>query len=209
MTDKRKNQSILLVVAITSFMGTFLVSAVNIALPSIEHSFSLSALELSWIITSFILGMALFMMPSGAWGDKTDNRKLFKLGLIIFTIASAICFIAPNGTWLIAARFLQGVGAAFSGTTGQAILVSSFPPQQRGRVLGISVSAVYTGLALGPLLGGIITQHFGWRFLFIIAAVLGIFNIVISMLYLKSEKKIDRVAKKTDKIGRASCRERV
>ena len=201
MTNKRKSQSILLIVAITSFMGTFLVSAVNIALPSIEHSFSLSALQLSWIITSFILGTALFMLPAGVWGDNSDNSKLFKLGLIIFTLASAICYIAPNGTWLIAARFLQGVGTAFSGTTGQAILVSSFPPQKRGRVLGISVSAVYSGLALGPLLGGIITQHFGWRFLFIIAAVLGIFTIIISMLYLKSEKKIDRVIKKTDKLG--------
>jgi EmrB/QacA subfamily drug resistance transporter len=201
MTYTRKSQSILLIVAITSFMGTFLVSAVNIALPSIEHDFSLSALQLSWIITSFILGTALFMLPAGVWGDNSDNSKLFKLGLIIFTLASAICFVAPNGTWLIAARFLQGVGAAFSGTTGQAILVSSFPPEKRGRVLGISVSAVYTGLALGPLLGGIITQHFGWRFLFIIAAVLGIFTIIISILYLKSENKIERVAKKTDKLG--------
>ena len=182
-------------------MGTFLVSAVNIALPSIEHTFSLSALQLSWIITSFILGTALFMLPAGVWGDNSDNRKLFKLGLIIFTLASAICFIAPNGTWLIAARFLQGVGTAFSGTTGQAILVSSFPPERRGRVLGISVSAVYSGLALGPLLGGIITQQFGWRFLFLIAIVLGIFTIIISMLYLKSEKKKNRVAKKNDWLG--------
>ena len=201
MTDKRKNQSILLVVAITSFMGTFLVSAVNIALPSIEHSFSLSALELSWIITSFILGMALFMMPSGAWGDKTDNRKLFKLGLILFTIASAVCFVAPNGTWLIAARFLQGVGTAFTGTTGQAILVSSFPSEKRGRVLGISVSAVYTGLALGPLLGGIITQHFGWRILFLIAAIFGVFTFIISVIYLKREKKIKKLPVKNDLLG--------
>lgn len=130
MTNNKKNLSILIVVSITSFMGTFLVSAVNIALPSIERSFSLSALELSWIITSFILGMALFMLPSGTWGDKSDNRKLFKLGLILFTISSVICFVAPNGTWLIAARFLQGVGSAFTGTTGQAILVSSFPPRK-------------------------------------------------------------------------------
>lgn len=201
MTDKRKNQSILLVVAITSFMGTFLVSAVNIALPSIEHSFSLSALELSWIITSFILGMALFMMPSGAWGDKTDNRKLFKLGLILFTIASAVCFVAPNGTWLIAARFLQGVGTAFTGTTGQAILVSSFPSEKRGRVLGISVSAVYTGLALGPLLGGIITQHFGWRILFLIAAIFGVFTFIISVIYLKREKKLKKLPVKNDLLG--------
>ena len=201
MKNRRKNQSILLVVAITSFMGTFLVSAVNIALPSIEHDFSLSALQLSWIITSFILGMALFMLPAGVWGDNSDNTKLFKLGLIIFTLSSAICYIAPNGTWLIAARFLQGIGAAFSGTTGNAILVSSFPAERRGRVLGISVSAVYSGLALGPLLGGIITQSFGWRNLFLIAVVFGVFTTVISIIYLKSQKGITRITKKNDWIG--------
>ena len=201
MKNRRKNQSILLVVAITSFMGTFLVSAVNIALPSIEHDFSLSALQLSWIITSFILGMALFMLPAGVWGDNSDNTKLFKLGLIIFTLSSAICYIAPNGTWLIAARFLQGIGAAFSGTTGNAILVSSFPAERRGRVLGISVSAVYSGLALGPLLGGIITQSFGWRNLFLIAVVFGVFTTVISIIYLKSQKGRTRITKKNDWLG--------
>lgn len=143
MADKKTNLSILSVVAITSFMGTFLVSAVNIALPSIGSSLSLSAIELSWIITSFILGMALFMIPAGSWGDKSDNRKIFKFGLVLFIIASTACYFAPSGIWLIAARFIQGIGAAFSGTTGQAILVSSFPANKRGQVLGISVSAVY------------------------------------------------------------------
>lgn len=201
MTDKRKNLSILLVVAVTSFMGTFLVSAVNIALPTIESNLSLTALELSWIITSFILGTALFMLPAGVWGDRNDNRKLFKLGLVIFTIASLFCYIAPNGQWLIAARFLQGIGTAFSNTTGQAILVSTFPPQKRGEVLGISVSSVYTGLALGPLLGGIITQHIGWRSLFLISGVLGIITIIISLVYMKSEKKVKVKQGKGDWLG--------
>ncbi len=201
MTEKRKNLSILIVVAVTSFMGTFLVSAVNIALPTIENNLSLSALELSWIITSFILGTALFMLPAGVWGDRSDNRKLFKLGLIIFTIASIMCFIAPNGQWLIAARFLQGIGTAFSNTTGQAILVSTFPQEKRGEVLGISVSSVYTGLALGPLLGGIITQHMGWRSLFIIASLLGVISIIISLIYMKSEKKTKQRTEKSDWLG--------
>src|SRR5690554_935592 len=201
MTDRRKNLSILLIVAITSFMGTFLVSAVNIALPSIEHVFSLSAIELSWIITSFILGMALFMLPAGVWGDSSDNVKIFKFGLIIFTIASAFCYVSPDGIWLISARFLQGVGTAFTGTTGQAILVSSFPPERRGRVLGISVSAVYTGLALGPLLGGIVTQHMGWRLLFLIAVILGVFTFIVSAVYLKNDKNIKKESLKSDRLG--------
>ncbi|MDD4778102.1 MAG: MFS transporter [Fermentimonas sp.] len=201
MADKRRNLSILSVVAITSFMGTFLVSAVNIALPSIEKDLSLSAIELSWIITSFILGMAMFMIPAGSWGDRTDNRKIFKLGLILFIIASFVCYVAPNGYWLIAARFVQGIGAAFTGTTGQAILVSSFSANKRGQVLGISVSSVYIGLALGPAVGGIITEQIGWRMLFSIATVLGIITLIVSMVFLKSDKSITRDPKKGDPYG--------
>ncbi|MDD2589586.1 MAG: MFS transporter [Fermentimonas sp.] len=199
--SKREGLSILSVVAITSFMGTFLVSAVNIALPTIEHDLSLTAIELSWIITSFILGMAMFMIPAGSWGDRTDNRKLFKFGLILFIIASVLCYVAPNGHWLLAARFIQGAGAAFTGTTGQAILVSSFPPNKRGQVLGISVSSVYIGLALGPAIGGVITEQFGWRILFSIATILGIITLIVSLIFLKSNRKIKRESKKGDPFG--------
>jgi len=198
---KKEEISILLVVAVTSFMGTFLVSAVNIALPTIERDLSLNAIELSWVITAFILAMALFMLPSGSWGDRTDNRRLFKLGLILFTLSSAICYVAPDGYWLVAARFLQGIGAAFTGTTGQAILVSSFPAERRGQVLGISVASVYTGLALGPLIGGFVTLHIGWRSLFLIAVSFGLLTILISYLFLKSEKNRPTSAKGGDKIG--------
>jgi EmrB/QacA subfamily drug resistance transporter len=201
MADKKTNLSILSVVATTSFMGTFLVSAVNIALPSIGSSLSLSAIELSWIITSFILGMALFMIPAGSWGDKSDNRKIFKFGLVLFIIASTACYFAPSGIWLIAARFIQGIGAAFSGTTGQAILVSSFPANKRGQVLGISVSAVYIGLALGPAVGGVLTEQFGWRTLFSIAAILGIFTLIVSIIFLKSDKSFIPDSKKGDIAG--------
>lgn len=198
---KRKELSILLVVSITSFMGTFLVSSVNIALPTIESDFSLTAVQLSWIITSFLLATSLFMLPSGSWGDRSDNRKIFKLGLLLFTISSAICYVAPDGYWLIGARFLQGVGTAFMSTTGQAILVSSFPANKRGQVLGISVASVYTGLALGPFIGGIITQHAGWRILFLIALIFGIGCIMIAHIFLKNEKKESAPVGKPDKIG--------
>ncbi|NLX67431.1 MAG: MFS transporter, partial [Bacteroidales bacterium] len=158
-------------------------------------------IELSWVITAFILAMALFMLPSGSWGDRSDNRRLFKLGLILFTLSSAICYVAPDGYWLVAARFLQGIGAAFTGTTGQAILVSSFPAERRGQVLGISVASVYTGLALGPLIGGFVTLHIGWRSLFLIAALFGLLTILISYLFLKSGKNRAAPAKGGDKTG--------
>lgn len=183
---KRAELSILLVVAATSFLGTFLISAVNIALPTIERDLSLTAIELSWIITSFILGTALFMLPAGTWGDRYDNRKLFKWGLILFTFSSLLCYFSPNGNWLIVGRFIQGVGAAFTGTTGQAILVASYPPQKRGQVLGISVSSVYAGLALGPLAGGILTIHTGWRSLFLVATAFGLLTLFTSLRFLRN-----------------------
>lgn len=186
---KREELSVLLVVSTTSFMGTFLISAVNIALPTIERNLSLTAIELSWIITSFILGTALFMLPAGTWGDRNDNRKLFKWGLVLFTLSSLLCYLAPDGHWLIAGRFVQGVGAAFTGTTGQAILVASFPAEKRGQVLGIAVSSVYAGLALGPLIGGILTVHTGWRSLFLIAAIFGLLTLFISFRFLRNNGK--------------------
>ena len=198
---KREELSVLLVVAVTSFMGTFLISAVNIALPTIERNLFLTAIELSWIITSFILGTALFMLPAGTWGDRNDNRKLFQWGLILFTVSSLLCYFTPDGYWLIAGRFVQGAGAAFTGTTGQAILVASFPAEKRGQVLGISVSSVYAGLALGPLAGGILTIHTGWRSLFLIAAIFGIVTMLISLRFLKSDGKKARPADKGDHVG--------
>jgi len=172
------------VVAITSFMGTFLISSVNIALPAIEKSFEMNAITLSWVVTAFLLSTAMFLLPFGRWGDLTGIRRLFKTGVILFTISSLICGLAVSETWLILFRFIQGIGAAMSSTTGPAILVSAFPPQQRGRVLGFSVSAVYLGLAFGPFAGGLITQYLGWRSIFHIASGLGIITAAMAFRYL-------------------------
>lgn len=173
-------------------MGTFLISSVNIALPAIEKSFGLNAVTLSWVVTSFLLSTAMFLLPFGRWGDLTGIRWLFKTGVVVFTLSSLMCGFAPSGTWLIIFRFIQGIGAACSSTTGLAILVSSFLPQQRGRVLGFSVAAVYLGLAFGPFAGGYITQFLGWRSIFFLSAILGILTTAIAIMYLgKDEANMD------------------
>jgi EmrB/QacA subfamily drug resistance transporter len=184
----KKQVSILAIVAITSFMGTFLISSINIALPAIEKSLGLNAISLSWVVTSFLLATAMFLLPVGRWGDLTGIRRLFKLGVVIFTLSSLLCGMVGSGGWLIALRFVQGIGAALSSTTGPAILVSAFPPQHRGRVLGISVSAVYLGLAFGPFAGGFITQYMGWRSIFFIASGLGIFTTAIAFIFLGKDE---------------------
>jgi len=172
------------IVAVTSFMGTFLISSVNIALPAIEKNLNLNAITLSWVMTSFLLATAMFLLPIGRWGDLTGIRRLFKTGVFIFTFSSFLCGISQTGTLLILFRFVQGIGAAFTSTTGPAILVSAFSPKYRGRVLGMGVSAVYLGLAFGPFAGGFLTQMFGWRSIFHVATVFGIFTTIISVLFL-------------------------
>jgi len=191
----------MLIVAVTSFMGTFLVSSINIALPAIGKNFGLNSVMLSWVVTSFLLSTALFLLPVGRWGDLTGIRRLYKTGLIIFTLSSLLCGIAGSGFWLIFFRFLQGIGAAFTNTTGQAILVSAFPPKHRGRVLGISVSAVYLGLAFGPFVGGFMTQHIGWRSIFLAAAALGILSTIIAFLFLEKDEPVIVVGRKINLKG--------
>ena len=143
MEWNKKLISLVTVVMVTSFMGTFLISSINIAMPAIAQSFDLSAVMVSWVVTSFLLSSAMFLLPAGRWGDLTGVRRLFKTGIVIFTFSTLLCGLSGSGGWLILFRFLQGIGAAFTNTSGAALLVAAFPPRSRGRVLGMSVSAVY------------------------------------------------------------------
>ncbi len=201
MNWTKKQISILAIVAVTSFMGTFLISSVNIALPAIEKSFRLEAVTLSWVVTSFLLSTAMFLLPVGRWGDLTGIRRIFKIGVIIFTLSSLASGLAGSGQWLIVLRFIQGIGAAFTSTTGPAILVSAFLPQHRGRVLGFSVSAVYLGLAFGPFVGGILTQYLGWRSIFFVSSFLGVVTTVIAFLFLGKDSLSATSRKKPDLKG--------
>lgn len=191
----RAQISIIAVVAVTSFMGTFLISSVNIALPAIERDFGLDAVSLSWVITSFLLATAMFLLPVGRLGDLKGVRRLFKFGVLVFTLSSLACGLAPSGFWLILFRYVQGVGAAFTSTTGPAILVSAFLPRHRGRVLGLAVSAVYLGLAFGPFAGGLLTQYLGWRSIFLVATFLGGIAVLVAYLFLgKDEMRQEKPA---------------
>lgn len=188
MNWTKEQISILAIVAASSFFGTFLISSVNIALPAIEKDFGLDAVTLSWVVTSFLLSTAMFLLPVGRWGDLSGIRRLYKTGMVIFTVSSLLSGFATSGYWLIVMRFLQGIGAAFSSTTGAAILVSAFLPQHRGRVLGMSVSGVYLGLAFGPFFGGFLTQYLGWRSIFFMASAFGLLITIIGFLFLGKDE---------------------
>lgn len=168
-------------------MGPFIISSVNVALPAIQKEFSADAVQLSWVATSLLLATAVVLVPAGRLADIHGRKRVFTWGLALFTIAAVFAGLASSVGMLIFARVIQGTATAMFTTTGMAILTSIFPPEKRGRVIGIYVAAVYIGLSVGPFAGGILTQHIGWRSLFFLVTPLGILSIYLTLKYLKGE----------------------
>lgn len=178
---------VLIIATLTSFLPPFMASSINIALPAIGAEFSMDAVLLGWIATSYLLSAAVFMVPFGKLADIFGMKKIFILGLGIFTISSLLAMFAPSSSVLIAARILQGIGSAMIFGTGTAILVNVFPLRDRGKVLGINASSVYLGLTLGPFIGGLLTQYFGWRSLFLVNVLLGLVPLALAIWKLEGE----------------------
>ena len=184
---KSLERATLIVTSFAAFVTPFIGSATNIALPSIGKEFSANAVMLSWVATSFLLSAAVFLAPFGRLADIVGRRKIFNLGLIIFTIASFFCAYAPNIKILIVGRIIQGMGGALIFGTAMAIITSVFPRKKRGKALGIVVASVYTGLTLGPFIGGFLTKTWGWQGIFLFTVPLGLISIVLSFIYFKEE----------------------
>jgi len=159
MTDKKQLYILLLATTLSSFLTPFMGSAVNVALPIMARELSMTALSLSWVASSFILAAAITLVPLGRLADIYGRKRIFLYGAIIFTISSSLCTWSPNQTFLIIVRALQGVGGAMIFSTGTAMLISAYPPHERGRILGINIAAVYIGLTIGPFIGGLLTEN--------------------------------------------------
>jgi MFS family permease len=185
--NQAQEKSALFVATLTSFMGPFVISSVNVALPAIQKEFNADAVQLSWVATSLLLATAVILVPIGRIADLYGRKRIFAWGLALFTLSSVFAGFSGSIEMLIFARVIQGAAAAMFTTTGMAILTSIFPPQKRGRVIGIYVSAVYIGLSVGPFAGGILTQHIGWRSLFFLVGPFGILSLYITLKYLKGE----------------------
>ncbi|MCL7487049.1 MAG: MFS transporter [Desulfobulbaceae bacterium] len=185
--EKTLQKSTLFVATATAFMAPFMLSSVNVALPAIQHDFEANAVLLGWIATSYLLATAILLVPIGKFADMYGRRKVFVTGIIVFTLGSFLSIFVPDIQWLLGMRVLQGLGAAMFLTTGMAILTSVFPPQKRGRAIGILVTAVYAGLATGPFVGGFLTQYLGWRSIFVVIFLQGAGSMYVTLRYLKGE----------------------
>ena len=158
--------AVLFVTATASFLTPFMGSSINIALPSIGREFSAGAYSLSWISTAYLVTAAMFLVPVGRLADIHGRKKIFLSGMVGYTIVSLLCGLATSETMLIALRALQGATDALMFATATALVMSAYPPNERGRAIGVNVASVYLGLALGPFIGGLITQYLGWRSIF-------------------------------------------
>ncbi|MCA1741842.1 MAG: MFS transporter [Bacteroidales bacterium] len=187
MTDKELKRSVLTVTAFASFLTPFMGSSINLALPSIGDEMGVNAVTLNWIVSSYMLTTSILLLPAGRAGDILGRKKVFTAGLVIFTLTMILLTFTPGIKWLIGVRILQGAGGAMMFGTNMAILTSVFPPGERGRAIGINVTAVYAGLASGPFLGGILTRYLGWRSIFAFLIPMGIISLILIRRKMKGE----------------------
>ncbi len=166
--------AILVVISLATFQTPFMGSALNLASPALAKYFSMNAVVQGWAVTIFLLSSAIFAVPFAKLGDIWGRKKVFLIGTIILTIASVLCSLASTTTYFMIFRFMQGVGSAMVFGTNMAILISVFSPKERGKVLGINASVVYFSIAVGPLLGGWLTDQFGWQSIFYVNTIAGL-----------------------------------
>ena len=164
-------------------------AAVNVALPRIGNEFSMNADVLSWVTMAYLLTSSVFLVPLGKLGDIWGRKRMFLYGNIFFGLSTLLCAVSGSGSFLVFSRLLQGIGSAMMLSTSMAMVISAFPPEKRGKVIGFNVSAVYMGLSVAPILGGYLTQTHGWRSLFYINAIVSLLIIVAIIIWIKAEWK--------------------
>ncbi|MCG8563624.1 MAG: MFS transporter [Desulfobacterales bacterium] len=177
----------LFVVSAVQFLTPFMMSAVGVALPAIGTEFHAGAMELGLVEMVYILAFALIMLPVGRAADIHGRKKVFVSGTVLFTLATLALALSPNMGLFLAFRFLQGSGAAMVTATSVAILSAIFPPEKRGRAMGVIIAAVYIGLSAGPTLAGFMITHLGWRWIFFSALPIELLALFLTLAYLKGE----------------------
>ena len=188
MNEKQNPASATLwVIAAVQFLTPFMFSAIGVALPAIGREFAAGAVQLGLVEMVYILGVALFLLPIGRFADIHGRKKIYLAGIILMTLATLALALAPTIETLILFRFFQGIGASMITSTSFAIISSIFPQEQRGRAMGIVVSAVYLGISAGPTLAGLMISYLGWRWIFYSAIPVELAALVFALLRLKGE----------------------
>src|SRR5438094_2977957 len=182
----------LVAVAIGLFMIMLDNTVVNVALPSIRKDLGISISELEWVVNAYALTFGVLLLTGGKLADMIGRRKIFIAGLVIFTGASLWCGLAGGASSLIAARTVQGVGAALMNPATLSIITATFPPRLRGTAIGIWAGVSALALAIGPLVGGILTQDIHWSWIFFINIPVGVAGVIAARLFIDETKDTSR-----------------
>jgi len=182
----------LLAVTVATFMLLLDITVVNVALPSIRSSLHASFGDLQWVVDAYALTLAALVLTAGSLADRFGRRRVFEIGLGIFSLASLLCALAPDPTFLNLARALQGVGGAVMFAVSLALLAQEFPAgRERGMAMGIYGASIGVAVAVGPLVGGALTDSLGWESIFYLNVPIGIAAIAITRLRLRESRDPD------------------
>lgn len=183
IVDRSLQRITLFLVSLAAFLIPFMGSSLSLALPVIQKELVVNVIILGWIPTAFVLANAATVLPFGRLSDIYGRKRIFSYGVLIYTTASLLAAFSNSGEILVFFSFLQGLGCAMIFATMVALLSSVFPMERRGEALGLYVSAVFIGLFLGPILGGVLIQYLGWRSIYLFNIPVGI--ILLSILFWK------------------------
>ena len=190
----------LLAVSFGLFMIMLDNTVVNVSLPSIRRDLHIGISELEWVVNAYALTFGVLLLTGGKLADLLGRRRIFVIGLVIFTAASCFCGIANSAGTLIGARTVQGVGAALMNPATLSIITATFPPRQRGMAIGIWAGVSAMALAIGPLIGGLLTQHASWSWVFFINVPIGIAGIVAAFVFI-DESRDESKEQRLDPLG--------
>jgi EmrB/QacA subfamily drug resistance transporter len=171
----------LLAVCIATFMLLLDITIVNVALPDIQRALHSSFSDLQWVIDAYALTLAALLLTGGSLSDILGRRRIFVIGIVLFTIASLLCALAGTPTVLNLARALQGIGGAFMFATSLALLASAFQGRDRGTAFGVWGAVTGASVAVGPLVGGVLTDGIGWEAIFLVNIPIGIGAIAMTL----------------------------
>jgi EmrB/QacA subfamily drug resistance transporter len=188
VTPENKKWWTLAAVSVGLFMIMLDNTVVNVALPSMRSSLHMSLSELEWVVAGYALTFAAFMLIGGKLADYMGRRRIFMVGLAVFTGASLACGLATSGGFLIGARIVQGLGGALMNPATLSIISATFAPRERGRAIGIWAGVSALALAIGPLVGGLLTQHVNWNWIFFINVPVGLAGLLLAPALIEESR---------------------
>ena len=180
----------LIAIAASTILATIDASIVNVAFPTLVEDLETSFNIIQWVALAYLVTIATLTMGMGRLGDVVGKKQLFVGGIILFTVASALCGLVPDVSWLIGFRVLQALGAVLILALGAAILVEAFPPNERGKALGWIGTTVSLGIVSGPVLGGLLISSFSWRAIFFVNIPVGIISTFLALRYVPRTEPI-------------------